>query len=233
MYGGPRPFDKFTAAERPRTAMSLCIAVSNRDHSIRQDSGACQRLPDIVAVSASVETACLQGPGSEFPAAAILSAGTPALALGISPDESWWSVVNPADPEGACWLPLAQTSADGDISRLPLAEFTPVTAPAQSVEITAISLDAENRYVIDYQTIGFSEQLPGTHVHFFFDTFTADQVGMTGGGNRLMYGGPSPFIGFRAVSRPPQASQICALVANPDHSVVPNSGNCFKLPDVQ
>jgi len=53
---------------------------------------------------------------------------------------------------------------------------------------------------------------------------------MGGTGDRLMHGGPSPFTGYAVSDRPAQASQICALVANPDHSVILGSGNCFDLP---
>jgi len=30
--------------------------------------------------------------------------------------------------------------------------------------------------------------------------------------------------------RPGDATQMCILVANPDHSVQLNTGNCFELP---
>jgi hypothetical protein len=30
--------------------------------------------------------------------------------------------------------------------------------------------------------------------------------------------------------RPSAATQMCILVANPDHSVIANSGNCWALP---
>jgi hypothetical protein len=45
-----------------------------------------------------------------------------------------------------------------------------------------------------------------------------------------MYGGPSPFTGYTVSDRPAQATQMCATVVNPDHSVIPESGNCFDLP---
>jgi len=46
-----------------------------------------------------------------------------------------------------------------------------------------------------------------------------------------MYGGLSPFTGYARTDRPAEAGQLCALVANPDHSVLPGSGNCMMLPD--
>jgi hypothetical protein len=100
-----------------------------------------------------------------------------------------------------------------------------------SVRINQITLNTQGRYVVDFVTSGFIPALPGTHIHFFFNTFTADQVGGPVGGNRQMYGGASPFTGYAATNRPAEATQMCALVAAPDHSVILNSGNCFQLPD--
>ena len=148
--------------------------------------------------------------------------------MGISPDEAWWNAAIPGKPGESCWLERSATLFQGDISSLPLVQPPQVSQP--QVEITAITLDSQNRYVVEYETLGFTEQLPGTHIHFFFNTFSADQVGSTGGGNRLMFGGPSPFSGYTAADRPEGATQLCALVANPDHSVNPESGNCFDLP---
>jgi hypothetical protein len=31
-------------------------------------------------------------------------------------------------------------------------------------------------------------------------------------------------------AKPAAATEMCALVANPDHSIQMNSGNCFPLP---
>jgi hypothetical protein len=101
------------------------------------------------------------------------------------------------------------------------------------VEIKAISLDSQKRYVVEYVAHNFKEALPGMHMHFFFNTTPADQTGMSGGGARLMYGGPTPFTGYTASDRPGDASKLCVLVANPDHTVISDSGNCFQLPDVQ
>jgi hypothetical protein len=131
----------------------------------------------------------------------------------------------------------SDTAILGDISLLPLVEPPPApTSSAEgpfSVEITDITIDENGRYVVEYVTDGYTEQLPGTHMHFFFDNIPPDEVGMAGAGNRLMHGGPSPFTGYGTLDRPAEAGKLCVLVANPDHSVVPDSGNCFPLPDVQ
>jgi len=145
-------------------------------------------------------------------------------------------VVNPEKMAETCWVPRALTITNGDLSTLPLVEAPPLPSAAASselsVEILGISIDDQNRYVVEYKTNGFTEQLPGTHMHFFFDTVSPDQVGMAGAGSRLMWGGPGSFTGYLVSDRPAEAKQMCVLVANPDHSVVQESGNCFALPDV-
>jgi hypothetical protein len=46
-----------------------------------------------------------------------------------------------------------------------------------------------------------------------------------------MYGGESPFTGYGLDDRPAEATQLCAVVANPDHSVEAEGGACFELPN--
>jgi hypothetical protein len=46
-----------------------------------------------------------------------------------------------------------------------------------------------------------------------------------------MFGGPTPFTGYATSDRPDGATQMCVLVANPDHSIIPDSGSCIDLPD--
>lgn len=233
VWGGPRPFDRARQTERPDLATQMCILVANPDHSVQFDTGNCYTLPDIVAVVTGINLTCKAGPSPDYADAAPLPAGEILLARGISPDESWWNVVNPLDPSDTCWLPLVDTVVSGDISSLPLVQPPElISAPGKFIEITQIDLNAEGRYVVEYEITGFTEQLPGTHIHFFFNTTPPEQVGISGTGSRLMYGGPSPFTGYRAIDRPAQASEICALVANPDHSIIFNSGNCVKLPDM-
>jgi hypothetical protein len=192
-------------------------------------------LPDVVVAAPAIETACLINPEPGSTAAAQLAAGQVALVRGLSADESWWNVVNPEKPAESCWLPKESVSIGGDISTLPLIEPPVQSAGSASsnmfLEITRITTNTLGHYVVEYVARGFTEQLPGTHIHFFFDTVPPDQVGISGGGNRLMYGGPSPFTGYLVTDRPPEATQLCALVANPNHSVIANSGNCLALPD--
>ncbi len=84
--------------------------------------------------------------------------------------------------------------------------------------------------MVDYETFGYREALPGRHVHFFFDTVAPENAGMPGSGPWILYGGPRPFKEYALSARPAQASQMCALVANADHSIILNSGVCMALP---
>lgn len=104
------------------------------------------------------------------------------------------------------------------------------TYPPLYVRINNITLNASNAYVVDYETFGYTEQLPGMHIHFFFNTVSPDQAGMPGAGPWFLYGGPRPFTGYTTSNRPAQATQMCALVANANHSIILDSGNCFNLP---
>ena len=99
----------------------------------------------------------------------------------------------------------------------------------ESARINSISIQGEG-YVVDFETLGFEPQLPGQHVHFFFDTVPQGEAGVPGSGPWIVYGGTSPFTEYGVADRPANASQMCILVANPDHSIQAGSGNCRDLP---
>ncbi|HUN22981.1 MAG TPA: protein kinase [Anaerolineales bacterium] len=101
------------------------------------------------------------------------------------------------------------------------------------VRILGITIDSYNRYVVEYETWGYTETLPGMHVHFFFDTVTEENAGSPGYGPWILYGGPRPFTGYRTSDKPAAATRMCALVANANHSIIPASGNCWNLPAAQ
>jgi serine/threonine protein kinase len=105
------------------------------------------------------------------------------------------------------------------------------TLPPLYVRINNITLNPENHYVVEYETFGYTEILPGQHIHFFFDTVPVEQAGSPGPGNWYLYGGPRPFDKYRVSDRPEGAAQMCALVANPNHTIIPETGNCFDLPE--
>jgi tRNA A-37 threonylcarbamoyl transferase component Bud32 len=107
---------------------------------------------------------------------------------------------------------------------------TPTVPPGiPYVRINDIGLES-SYYVVEYETFEYTEQLPGMHVHFFFDTVPPEEAGVPGSGPWKLYGGPRPFKGYTVNNKPAGALQMCALVANSDHSVQPDSGNCYDLP---
>ena len=112
----------------------------------------------------------------------------------------------------------------------PAAATSTINPNEDSVRIDNITIQ-DGRYVVDYETFGFTEALPGTNIHFFFNTVPPDQAGVPGTGPWAIFGGPRPFKGYAVANRPQGATQMCALVANADHTVQPQSGNCFNLPN--
>ena len=116
-------------------------------------------------------------------------------------------------------------------SPTPIATPTATPSPTSTpyAQITGISV-ANYQYVVTYETVGFTPQLPGVHLHFFFDTVPPDQAGVPGSGPWILYGGPSPFTGYGVAARPAAATQMCVLVANIDHTIRLNTGNCYNLP---
>lgn len=129
----------------------------------------------------------------------------------------------------AAELPTATTEAESTPTWEPIPEPT-ATYPPLYVRINNIWVNASNYYVVEYETFGYTEQLPGQHVHFFWNTVSPDQAGSPGRGPWELYGGPRPFTRYSVSSKPANATQICALVANANHSIILESGNCFDLP---
>jgi actin-like ATPase involved in cell morphogenesis len=124
--------------------------------------------------------------------------------------------------------PTADTGTD---------ELTPPPGVEFFSRINSIDVESE-RYIVDFEVVGFDPQLSGTnkHVHFFFDTVPPSQAGAPGSGPWQLYPtgsgvvGSSPFTLLGVNDVPSGASEMCILVANSDHSVIPETGNCMKLP---
>jgi hypothetical protein len=121
-----------------------------------------------------------------------------------------------------------------DVASPYLADAGPA-APANTARITGISTQ-DGRYVVDFAAYGFEPVMPGQHVHFFFNTVPPEQAGVPGSGPWKLYPaaagqpGTSPYTGLALSDRPAGATELCILVANADHSVIPNTGNCAPLP---
>lgn len=101
--------------------------------------------------------------------------------------------------------------------------------PGKFVRINSITPE-NNLYVVAYETFEYLERLPGEHIHFFFNTIPPEQAGLPAANRWYLYGGPRPFKGYTTADRPSGATEMCALVANPDHTVIQNTGTCYPLP---
>ncbi len=100
------------------------------------------------------------------------------------------------------------------------------------VNIISVTLNDDFAYEVHFDT-NYETDNSNYHVHFFFDTVPPEQAGTPGGGPWLIYDGSSPFTQYSFFDRPfgsGGAERICALVANPNHSIRLGSGNCVKLP---
>lgn len=114
---------------------------------------------------------------------------------------------------------------------IPTETAIPLTATPTGpyVVITAIRVDG-SFYAVDYEVHNFTDSL---HVHIFFNNVPPEQAGSPGSGPwKLTWGsyGNPPFTQYTIASRPANATQMCSLVANSNHSIQLNSGNCVDLP---
>jgi len=146
-------------------------------------------------------------------------------------------------------LPFAQQTSDAQTQSAASAITLEPTNPAATatetlvpptptpstpyVRITDITLE-NDKYVVNYEVHNFPDA-PSLHVHMFFNTVPPDQAGVPASGSnwKLTWGsyGDPPFTQYGPVNRPAQATQMCALVANANHTVIQGSGNCFDLPN--
>jgi hypothetical protein len=163
-----------------------------------------------------------------------------ALALGLifatgGDDDAPAAPGSPTATATATTATATQTQAAA-ATATPTATPSPTPSPTATptpqggwARINSIELVA-GRYSVAFETSGFTYSLPGIHVHFFWNTVPVAQAGSPGSGPWAVYGGPSPFQEYAASQRPSGATQLCVLVANPDHSIRPGTGNCYPLP---
>lgn len=104
--------------------------------------------------------------------------------------------------------------------------------PCPWLHLSFIEIRVEGAlYVVHYEVYNLDAS---QHVHMFFDTVPPEQAGSPGSGPwRLTWNtyGTPPFTQYGIAQRPAGAAQMCALVANSNHSVIEGSGNCVFLPE--
>lgn len=92
---------------------------------------------------------------------------------------------------------------------------------AQSVAITNIKIIG-TQYSIDFTPSGYVPTPGGIHTHFYYNTEENTILDK-------MFSGPSPYL-LNISTKPTNAVQLCAIVAEANHAVIANSGNCLDLP---
>ena len=151
----------------------------------------------------------------------------------LSPAPEPTATVTATRPADTATVPVNTDAPTSTSTEEPTPTIEPTatsTLPPLYARINYITVNESGNYVVEYETFGYTEQLPGQHIHFFFNTVPVEQAGSPGSGPWKLYGGPRPFTQYRVVDKPAAATQMCALVANANHSIIPESGNCFDLP---
>ncbi|MBN2500968.1 MAG: hypothetical protein JXB38_09350, partial [Anaerolineales bacterium] len=123
------------------------------------------------------------------------------------------------------------TATEGPPTETPTPTVPPTATvpPGPFVRINNITIE-NGYYIVEYETFEYTEALPGVHIHFFYDTVPPEQAGVPNSGPWIVWGGPRPFNGYTVASTPQYATQMCALVANANHTINLETGNCFDLP---
>ena len=160
--------------------------------------------------------------GGAAPSSSAVGAGGPSLPVASA-------LASPSGSASASVGPSVSPSIAASPTPTPAPTPTPTPAGKQA-RINSIDVSG-GRYVVDYEVFGYTQKLPGMHVHFFFDTVPPTKAGMPAKGPWYVYAGPIPFKGYKVSDRPAKATQMCILVANPDHSVIQKTGNCVDLPN--
>jgi hypothetical protein len=129
--------------------------------------------------------------------------------------------------------------AGGQVASVPTLPPAPSALPVRSMDggqagalraaIDAITLES-GHYRVEFSTVGFDPAVGPNHVHLFWDNVPQSQAGVPGSGPWIVYMGGSPFVELAPADRPEGASGICILVANHDHSVIADTGNCVAVP---
>ncbi|NJN44626.1 MAG: hypothetical protein HC806_07850 [Anaerolineae bacterium] len=152
-----------------------------------------------------------------------------AQTTGETPGQTALATETPAPTQTHTPTPTATNTSTP--TSTPTVTLTP-TPEGPYVVLTGIRIE-NGVYVIDYEANNYPAEQPNMHVHMFFNTVPPDQAGSPGSGPwKLTFGpfGPPPFTQYGPANRPANATQMCGLVANSNHSVIPNSGNCIDLP---
>jgi hypothetical protein len=183
--------------------------------------------PPAVAIG-TVEAAATQTAEAEVEAPAATETSRPTATERSEPTATY--TVEPTATDEVLPTDTPPATATTAPTDTPLPTETATEPAGPYVGINSISISGDS-YVVDYSTTGYTPALPGTHIHFFWNTVPPENAGVGPTQESwFLYGGPNPFTGYKLGDRPSAATAMCALVANPDHTVILNTGNCYPLP---
>ncbi len=131
----------------------------------------------------------------------------------------------PTDTQAPATFTVAPPTVTSTLAPTETPTITPTLFPAH---ITRIEIEA-GQYVVYFET-SYDLLSNRQHTHFFFNTVPPEQAGVPGGGPWFVYYEGSPVRPYSVSDRPANATQMCILIANPDHSINLGTGNCVDLP---
>lgn len=155
----------------------------------------------------------------------LAQAPTATTAMTTEPPPATFTSPAPTETQAPATATDAPPTATATASPTETPTITPTFFPAH---ITRIEIE-NGVYVVYFET---SYDLPSNrqHTHFFFNTVSPEQAGIPGLGPWFVYYESSPSRPYSVSDRPAAATQMCILIANPDHSVNYGTGNCVDLP---
>jgi hypothetical protein len=135
-------------------------------------------------------------------------------------------------------LNVPASSSSVVVSSSSLLASSSTTVPSSSVAASSsvlalsanipgnIRLSSDNlNYIVDFTTTNFIPTPGSNHVHFYYDTEVNTVL-------NKMYSSPAPY-NLAISTKPAGATQLCIIVANSAHQIIPNSGVCKPLPTIQ
>lgn len=162
------------------------------------------------------------------------------LAVGSTPTPSEVAQAATATPSPTSTsTPTPTPTPIPTLTPTPTPTPTPTGPPTEGlpsgryVEIVEIRQNGTT-YEVDFETYNFTPVIAEGeyHVHFFWDTVPPENAGTNGPdpASWVLWGSDATFTGYTQAGRPPQATRMCALVADGAHGVTLDSGNCMGLP---
>jgi hypothetical protein len=125
-------------------------------------------------ISATVNTNCREGPGSQWDIQSGLMVGQKVRVLGRSISHSWWYIADPEGSASPCWVWTNTTVVDGNIGGIPEIETPPTPTPiVPTISLSGASADpAEYNGVcpVDITVKGTIKTNMATDVTYYWST---------------------------------------------------------------